>query len=59
MLYTGPDVAYALGIVSRFQADPREDHWIVVKNILKYLRRTKDIFSRSSELEEYQAANYS
>ena len=27
MLYTKPDVAYALGIVSRFQADLRKDHW--------------------------------
>ena len=26
MLYTRPDVANALGIASRFQADPREDH---------------------------------
>ena len=26
MLYTRPDVAYALGIASRFQADPGEDH---------------------------------
>jgi len=26
MLYTRPDVAYALGIVSRFQEDPGEDH---------------------------------
>ena len=44
MLCTRPDVAYALGIVSRFQADPREDHWKAVKNILKYLRKTRDIF---------------
>ena len=44
MLCTRPDVAYALGIVSRFQADPGEDHWKAVKNILKYLRRTKDVF---------------
>ena len=44
MLYTRPDVIYVLGIVSRFQADPEEDYWKAVKNILKYLRRTKDIF---------------
>ena len=44
MLYTRPDVAYILGIVSRFQTDPGEDHWKAVKNILKYLRRTRDIF---------------
>ena len=44
MLYTRPDIAHALGIVSRFQADLGEDHWKAVKNILKYLRRTKDVF---------------
>ena len=27
MLCTRPDIAYALGIVIRFQADPRENHW--------------------------------
>ena len=44
MLCTKPNVAYALGIASRFQANLGEDHWKAVKNILKYLRRTKDIF---------------
>ena len=44
MLCTRPDVAYVLGIASRFQTDPEEDHWKAMKNILKYQRRTKDIF---------------
>lgn len=44
MLCTRPDVSYALSITSRFQANPGEKHWIAVKNILKYLRRTKDVF---------------
>ena len=30
--------------MSRYQSNPGEDHWKAVKNILKYLRRTKDIF---------------
>ena len=42
MLCTRPDICYAMGIVSRYQSDPREEHWIVVKHILKYLRRTRD-----------------
>ena len=44
MLCTRPDVSYAISMISRFQLDPGECHWIAVKNILKYLRRTKDIF---------------
>src|SRR6516165_5133589 len=44
MICTRLDVSYALSICSRYQADPGERHWIAVKNILKYLRRTKDAF---------------
>ena len=44
MLYTRPDVSYALRITNRYQANPSEKHWMAVKNILKYLRRTKDMF---------------
>ena len=62
MLCTRPDIAYTLGIVSRFQADPREDHWKAVKNILKYLRRTKDIFlvygGSDLKLEGYSDASF-
>ena len=42
MLCTRPDICYAVGIVSRCQSDPAEEHWIAVKHILKYLRRTRD-----------------
>ena len=37
MTCTSPDVAYSLGAVSRYQSDPGESHWKVVKTILKYL----------------------
>ena len=42
MTCTRLDVAYSLGVVSRYQSDPRQNHWKVVKAILKYLRNTKD-----------------
>ncbi|GMJ03847.1 cysteine-rich RLK (RECEPTOR-like protein kinase) 8 [Hibiscus trionum] len=44
MICTRPDVSYALSMTSRNQVNPGESHWVAVKNILKYLRRTKDIF---------------
>jgi hypothetical protein len=44
MICTRPDVSYALSVASRYQADPGESHWTLVKNILKYLRRTRDVF---------------
>ena len=38
MLCTMQDIYYAVGIVSRYQSDPGEEHWIALKHILKYLR---------------------
>ncbi|GKA97411.1 retrotransposon protein, putative, ty1-copia subclass [Tanacetum coccineum] len=40
---TRPDVAFAQNMTSRFQQNPGELHWTAVKNILKYLRNTKDM----------------
>ncbi|KAA0063702.1 gag/pol protein [Cucumis melo var. makuwa] len=42
MLCTRPDICYSVGMVSSYQSNPGCDHWTAVKNILKYLRRTKD-----------------
>ncbi|GKC27539.1 retrotransposon protein, putative, ty1-copia subclass [Tanacetum coccineum] len=41
---TLPDVAFTQNITSRFQQNPGDLHWTAVKNILKYLRNTKDMF---------------
>ncbi|KAL0283066.1 UNVERIFIED_CONTAM: Retrovirus-related Pol polyprotein from transposon TNT 1-94 [Sesamum radiatum] len=41
---TRPDVAFALSVTSSYQACGGGAHWTAVKNILKYLRRTKDMF---------------
>ena len=43
MLCTRPDIAYAVSVTSRFQPNPGLEHWVAVKAILKYLRRTKDL----------------
>ncbi|GKE40064.1 hypothetical protein Tco_1463469 [Tanacetum coccineum] len=40
---TRPDVVFAQNITSRFQQNLGELQWTVVKNILKYLRNTKDM----------------
>ncbi|KAL0361633.1 UNVERIFIED_CONTAM: Copia protein [Sesamum radiatum] len=41
---TRPDVTYALSVTSRYQACAGKAHWDTVKSILKYLKRTKDMF---------------
>ena len=44
MLCTRPDVNLAVSLVGRYQSNPGKEHWTAVKNILKYLKRTKDTF---------------
>jgi len=40
LVNTRPDIAYAVGIVSRYMEDPRGSHWAAVKQILRYLSGT-------------------
>ncbi|KAM1450369.1 hypothetical protein ACFX2I_037618 [Malus domestica] len=44
MICTRPDIAYVVSITSRYQSNPGSKHWAAVKTLLKYLRRTKDMF---------------
>ncbi|KAG2956681.1 Retrovirus-related Pol polyprotein from transposon TNT 1-94 [Phytophthora cactorum] len=41
MTATRPDIAYAVGYVSRFMENPQEKHWVAVKRIFRYLQGTK------------------
>ena len=43
MLCTRPDVSFSLRVMSIYQLDPSEGYRVAVKNILKYLRSTKDV----------------
>ena len=50
LTHTRPDIAFAVGYVSRFMEDPREDHWSTVKRLLCYVKGTLDqaiIFPKS------------
>jgi len=58
MINTRPDISYALSVSSRYQSDPGESHWTAVKNILKYLRRTKDVFLVYGGQEELVVTGY-
>jgi len=40
MLCTRPDIAHAVGVVSRYMNNLEKEHWMTVKWILRYLRGT-------------------
>ena len=58
MLCTRPDVNLAISLVGRYQSDPGMEHWTAVKNILKYLKRTKDMFLIYGGAEELVVKGY-
>jgi hypothetical protein len=64
MLSTRPDVALALSLTSRYQSNPCLSHWTAVKNILKFLRRTKNmvlVYGGSNielDVKGYVSTNY-
>ncbi|XP_066375200.1 secreted RxLR effector protein 161-like [Miscanthus floridulus] len=50
LTHTRPNIAFAIGYVSHFMEDPREDHWLAVKRLLRYIKGTLDqaiIFPKS------------
>jgi hypothetical protein len=44
MICTRLDVSYALSATNMYQSNYGDTHWTIVKNILKYLRRSKEAF---------------
>ena len=52
LTHTRPDIGFAVGYLSRFMADPREDHAVAVKRLLRYVAGTIDhgiIYPRRKE----------
>ena len=43
MVYTRPDLAHAVSVVSRFMGESGKEHWQAVKRIFCYLRGTSDV----------------
>ncbi|MCO5572010.1 hypothetical protein L7F22_025761 [Adiantum nelumboides] len=42
MMAMRPDIAHAVGVVSKFMSNPGKKHWDAVKSILRYLSGTTD-----------------
>jgi hypothetical protein len=43
MMCTRPNVTLVVRLTNCFQGIPRLEHWTTFKNIMKYLKRTKDM----------------
>jgi hypothetical protein len=55
---TRPDIAYAVGVLARFNKDPGLLHWKAVKHLFRYLKGTLDYkltYSPTASLEPFVA----
>ena len=43
MICTRPDIAQAVGAVSRYMGNPGSEHWSIVKRVLRYIKGTSDV----------------
>ena len=43
MVCTRPDIAHAMGVVSRYMSNSGWEHWQAIKWILPYLKGTRDV----------------
>nr|GEV47690.1 hypothetical protein [Tanacetum cinerariifolium] len=43
MICTRPNIAHAVGVVSRYMAEPGREHWKAVKRIFRYIKGTSDV----------------
>lgn len=56
---TRPDISYAVGVVSKFNAAPTQQHMTAVKRILRYLKGTLDICLQYSKDGDGDIVGYS
>ncbi|GKC09196.1 zinc finger, CCHC-type containing protein [Tanacetum coccineum] len=42
LLHTRPDSSYSVGLLSRFMQEPREQHMKAIRQVLRYVKGTKD-----------------
>ena len=58
MLCTKPFVCLAMSLARAYNSDPGVDHWTAVKNILRYLKRTKEMFLGYGGDKEFVIKSY-
>ena len=62
MIGTRPDLAFAVGVVSRFMSRPDSTHWSAVQWVLRYLVKTQDVgllFKKQSNDRSFKVEGYS
>ena len=56
---TRPDIAYAFGVLGRYQSNPGMDHWRAVKKVMRYLQGTKNYMLMYRQTNNLDLVGYS
>nr|XP_048331620.1 secreted RxLR effector protein 161-like [Ziziphus jujuba var. spinosa] len=56
---TRPNIAFAVGMLGRYQSNPGVDHWRAAKKVMRYLQRTKDYMLMYKQTENLEVIGYS
>ena len=58
VVHSRPDIALSVGIVARFSANPRENHLMAVKRIMRYLKSKNDFGLYYKRTEKFDLKAY-
>ncbi|KAL0410471.1 UNVERIFIED_CONTAM: Retrovirus-related Pol polyprotein from transposon TNT 1-94 [Sesamum latifolium] len=58
-VYTRPDIAFAVGMLGRYQSNPGIEHWKTAKKVMCYLQGTKDLQLIYKQTENLEVIGYS
>ena len=56
---TRPNIAYAVGVLGRYQSNPGMDHWRAVKKVMRYVQGTKDYMLMYRQTDNFDLVGYS
>ena len=56
---TKHDIAYAVGVLGRYQSNPRVDHWKAAKKVMRYLQGTKRFMLTYKRIGYLEVTSYS
>ena len=53
------DISFVVGMLGRYQSNPRLDHWKAAKKVMRYLQGTKDYMLTFKRFDNLKGVGYS
>ena len=53
------DIAFAIGMLGRYQSNPGMDHWRAAKKVMRYLKGTRDHMLTYRRTDSLEVVGYS